>query len=110
MATITLSDTPEHVLFDGFHARFVHTAGATLAYVRIEAGKTLPEHSHPHEQVTTVISGELAMTIGGESHTYRLGDVAVIPSNVLHSGTALTDCFVLDVFTPVREDFKARTV
>lgn len=110
MPTITLSDIPEHLIVDGFHARFVHTEGATIAYVRIEAGKNLPEHAHPHEQVTTVISGELAMTIGGVSHTYRFGEVAVIPSNVSHSGTALTDCFVIDVFTPIREDFKARTI
>ena len=34
------------------------------------------------------------------------GEVAVIPSGAVHSGRALTQCRFLDVFHPVREDYK----
>jgi len=35
----------------------------------------------------------------------KAGDIAVIPSNAIHSGQAITDCQLLDVFSPVREDY-----
>ena len=34
------------------------------------------------------------------------GTVALIPSGVRHSGRAVTDCQLLDVFHPVREDYR----
>lgn len=106
MAVIDLSTQSEKKIFEGFYSRFVHTDQLTIAYVRIEAGRPLPPHSHPQEQITTIITGELEMTIGEETYLLKPGQVAVIPSNVIHSGRALTDCQVTDVFTPVREDFK----
>lgn len=90
----------------GFSARFVHSERMTLARVRVKRGATLPQHSHPHEQLTTLISGELELTLGGETEVLRPGMVAVIPSGVPHSARALADCVVLDVFQPVREDYR----
>ena len=43
----------------GFRGRFVHTENMTFVYWDIKAGSILPDHSHPHEQVVTVIEGEL---------------------------------------------------
>ena len=78
----------------------------TIAYWDIKQGSVLPEHSHPHEQTTNVISGTLEMTIDGSTKPVKFGEVVAIKSNVIHSGTALTDCVVIDVFSPVREDYK----
>ncbi len=100
--------TPAIPPFDicpGFHARTFNTPTMTLAYVRVDAGATLPEHHHVHEQVTNLLVGEFEMTIGGETCTLRPGDAVAIPSNVPHSGRALADCYILDVFNPVRADF-----
>jgi len=99
---------PAHELFAGYHVQMMHTERATVMYVRVEAGKPFPEHAHPHEQVTNVLEGEFEMTVGGETRVLRSGECAVIPPNVLHTGRAITPCRLIDVFTPVREDYVAR--
>jgi len=50
--------------------------------------------------------GKFEFVMGREKMTLRTGDSLVIPSNMPHSGRALTRCRILDVFTPVREDFR----
>ena len=106
MAFINLTDLEEKELVPGFHVRFVHSENMTFAYWNIEAGSTLPDHSHPHEQVVNVIEGELELNVEGEVKVMKPGQVAVLPGNVPHSGKAITDCKVIDVFYPVREDYK----
>lgn len=90
----------------GFRGKFVHSKNVTLGYWDIKAGSKLPEHSHPHEQIANVINGKFEMTVGGKADLLEANSVLVIPSNVKHSGRALTDCYIIDVFYPVREDYK----
>jgi quercetin dioxygenase-like cupin family protein len=90
----------------GFHGRFIHTDNMSFAYWDIEAGAILPEHSHPHEQVVNMLDGELELVVDGVSHSLRAGDVLAIPGGAVHSGRSLTPCRVLDVFWPVRMDYK----
>ena len=52
------------------------------------------------------MEGEFELTVGGESRVIKAGDVVVIPGNTPHSGKAVTDCRILDVFHPVRDDYK----
>ena len=89
----------------GFHGKFFHTGDMTIAYWNIDKGSALPEHFHVHKQIVQVMSGRFEMTIGGENHTFEAGDVVEIPSNVPHSGKALTDCVIHDLFLPAREDY-----
>jgi|SRR5437867_10777646 len=106
MAFIELNKFAAREIFPGFKAHFVHSANMTFAHWTIKAGSILPEHSHPHEQVVNMIEGEFELTIHGE--TRRLGprDVAIIPSNAIHSGRAITDCRIIDAFYPIREDYR----
>jgi quercetin dioxygenase-like cupin family protein len=90
----------------GTEARFVHSERMTIAYWRFEPGTDLPEHSHPHDQITNILEGEFALVIDGVSEVLRAGDVQVIPSNSIHSGHAITACRIIDVFSPVRDDFR----
>jgi quercetin dioxygenase-like cupin family protein len=92
--------------FAGFKGRFVHSATMSFVHWQIEAGAVLPEHSHPHEQVAHVVAGEFELTIDDETHVLRAGCVGVIPGGARHSGRALTDCFIIDAFHPVREDYR----
>ena len=101
-----LTDLPEKELFKGFNARLVHTENMTISYVRIDAGAILPEHHHPEEQITNILAGQLEMTIGGETEVCNPGTTVVIPSNTPHSARALSACIALDIFNPVREDYK----
>jgi len=84
----------------------VHMAGTSVAHVRLEKGAVLPEHQHVHEQVTNVLSGELEMTVAGKTHTCKAGDIVVLPSNTPHAARAITEVQLIDVFQPVREDYK----
>ncbi len=93
-------------IIKGFNGRFFHTNNFTIAFWEIEEGAMLPEHSHIHEQTTQVIEGKLEMLIDGISTVLEPGMIANIPSNVIHSGKALTNCKVTDVFSPTREDYK----
>lgn len=106
MAFHRLEDIEERELVPGFHVRFVHSATMTLAHWRIEAGSALPEHVHTHEQISQVIEGRFELKIDGKPHVLEPGTTAVIPSNASHGGRALTDCRIIDVFHPVREDYR----
>ena len=98
---------PEQMLREGIYARFVHTEQMTVAHVLLVKGAVLPMHAHIHEQVTNVVQGELEMTVDGHTRICRPGDVVVLPSNVPHGAVALSECRVIDVFQPVREDYRA---
>ena len=106
MSFINLSDLASKELAPGYTARLVHGNNLTISHVSVVAGSPLPQHAHPHEQVANVIEGEFEMTVGGETRVLRAGAVAVIPPNVPHSGKAITKCYIVDVFHPVREDLR----
>ncbi len=94
----------------GFTARMIHTENMTIAFVDVEAGAVLPEHSHPHEQVTNLLEGQFEFDLAGEKMLLEPGKTVVIPSHVKHSGRAISCCRILDVFQPVREDFRSGEV
>lgn len=106
----TVSSIAQFEISKGFNARFIHTDNLTLAYVDIDDGASLAEHSHVHEQVVNVLEGRFELTVNGEPHILEAGDAFAIPSSVPHSGRALTKCRILDVFNPVREDFRSGNV
>jgi quercetin dioxygenase-like cupin family protein len=101
-----LNDIPSKELAIGIRGKYVHGSDTTFGYVLIKSGSILPTHYHVHEQITYIVKGELEMTIGGETFTLTEGTVHVIPSNTPHSAVARMDCIVIDVFSPVREDYR----
>lgn len=63
-------------------------------------------HSHSHEQISYVAEGSLYVFIGEEKQLLNEGDLFLIPSGIPHSIQTLTERVKLvDVFTPLREDF-----
>ena len=106
MPFIKVEDLPSKEILKGYHARTVHTGNLTLVYWTVEAGHSIPQHSHLHEQVATVISGEFELTVGEETRLLTSGLIAVIPPHIKHGGKAVSDCQLLDVFYPEREDYK----
>ena len=62
-------------------------------------------HTHPHEQSGYVISGRYEMTIDGEKYELLPGDSYAVPGNVPHSFKVIKGGNVIDVFTPIREDY-----
>jgi len=100
-----LKDIDQKEIIPGYTVKFIHSKNMTFAYWDIKKDAPLPEHAHTHEQVATMIEGKFELTIDGETKVVQKGDVAIIPSNVKHSGKAITDCKILDVFYPIREDY-----
>ena len=90
---------------DGFRGRMVHTPDLTIAFWEIDKNSILPLHKHINIQTSHVISGKLKLTISGLSKVLNAGELVVIDSNELHSGKALTQCSVIDTFSPPRRDY-----
>ena len=76
-----------------------------LVEFRVARGAGVPPHSHPHEQVGYVASGRMEFTIGDQVRVLGPGDAYLMPGDVVHSTRALEDSVVIDVFSPVREDY-----
>jgi quercetin dioxygenase-like cupin family protein len=106
MTFIDLSNIESREIIPGFHVKFIHSDNMTFAYWTIDKGAELPEHSHPHEQVANLIEGTFEMVIGGEKKKILPGEVAIIPSDVVHKGKAITKCRIIDIFHPIREDYR----
>lgn len=102
----SITSVPPKTLAPGITGHYVHGEKTTLGLVTLAAGSTVPPHHHPQEQITYILEGRLQMTIGGEEFLLQPGTYHLIPSNVVHSAVALTDCILIDVFSPVREDYK----
>ncbi len=76
-----------------------------LVKVAFETGGIGAVHQHRHTQISYVVSGEFDITIADETRTVRTGDAYYIPPNVLHGALCLQAGALVDVFTPMREDF-----
>jgi quercetin dioxygenase-like cupin family protein len=77
-------------------------------WVRIAPNVGVPLHAHPHEQLGLVIEGSITMTIGERAETVGPGQCYRIPGNLMHAGLAGPDgCLVVDIFSPLRDDYVA---
>lgn len=92
---------------DLFDVRFISTANITVAFNTLKEGAEVPAHEHTHETIDYIQEGELEMSIGNETVRMYAGMVARVPSNLVHSARAITNCKVINIFYPVREDFNA---
>ena len=106
MPFVELSEIREREPVPGYRVRFIHSDSMTVAYWEIEPGASMPSHSHSHEQIVNLIEGEFELMVGDEVRSLVPGLVAVVPPDVPHSGRALTRCRIMDVFHPVREDYR----
>ena len=102
-----IKDIKPKELLPGITGYYVHADKHTLGLIELKSGSAVPEHHHPHEQITYILEGQLDMTIAGEFCSLTPGMYYVIPSNTPHSAIAITDCKAIDTFSPVREDYRS---
>jgi quercetin dioxygenase-like cupin family protein len=76
-----------------------------MVKVKFEKGAVGAPHTHFHTQTSFCHSGKFEFTIDGKKHVIEPGDGLYIAPNLLHSAVCLEPGVVLDVFSPVREDF-----
>ncbi|HTZ21959.1 MAG TPA: cupin domain-containing protein [Opitutaceae bacterium] len=82
----------------------VHTL---LTEFKLAKGAVVPCHSHPQEQTGYLVSGHLRFLIAGVEHVAHAGDSWTIPGGVEHSANVLEDSVAIEVFSPVRDDYRS---
>lgn len=83
----------------------VYGKSTLLTEFRLERGRVLPKHRHPHEQTGYLVSGRLNLIIGDETFAAGPGDSWSIPGEVEHGAEVVEDAVAVEVFSPVREDY-----
>lgn len=73
--------------------------------VHFEEGAIGKMHTHPHEQITYIISGEFEFTIGDKTQLLKAGDTTFKQSDIPHGAVCKKAGVLLDIFTPMRKDF-----
>ena len=90
----------------GCRIRTPYGENLMLSYLEMEAGATVARHAHPHEQAGMLLEGKVELTIGDETRVVDAGSMFIIPPNMPHRAVAVGGpAIVLDVFSPVREDY-----
>jgi quercetin dioxygenase-like cupin family protein len=76
-----------------------------MVNVKFDKGGIGPLHNHYHAQVTHIAEGTFEVTIEEETRILKKGDSFYIPSNKIHGVVCLEAGTLIDVFSPIREDF-----
>jgi quercetin dioxygenase-like cupin family protein len=84
-----------------------YDGGIMMVRVAFEAGAVGAPHSHPHVQCSLVERGAFDVTISGRTQRLTAGDSFLVPSGAIHGAVAIEAGVLVDVFTPMREDFVA---
>lgn len=103
---MNLSNITSKEIMPGYHGKLIHAENMSIAFWDVEQGAEVPEHSHMNEQILYVLEGRFEFTVDGFTKIYEKDDIVIIPSNKNHSGRALTTCKLMDVFSPVRQEYK----
>jgi quercetin dioxygenase-like cupin family protein len=106
MKITKIADLKEREVVPGVKGKFIHSDNMTVVYWNIDAGAVMPDHAHHHEQIVNVLEGEFDLIVEGKAYEAKPGFVAIVPSAVNHGGKAKTNVRILDVFYPVREDYR----
>lgn len=101
-----IDELKEKEIIKGITVRAVANKNSMVTFFEFAPNSIVPEHKHPHEQITVVTAGSLKMTIGEEAKTLKAGEGVVIPPNIEHkaiSSDQITKAF--DAWYPLREDY-----
>lgn len=91
----------------GLRRKTLLSGGRTqLVEFNLAAGAAIPLHHHPQEQTGYLVSGRLVLTIAGQDHEMGSGDCWTIPGDVEHEARILADSVAIEVFSPVRPDYR----
>ena len=102
-------DVPNEQITDAIGRRFITGDSVTVGRFELKQGGVVPPHSHANEQISIVLSGVLLFRMDGQETVVRAGEVMQIPGNVVHEVEVLEDTLVVDVFSPIRQDWIDKT-
>ena len=100
------AQTPRESVGEGLVRQlFGYNDAILMAKVDFEAGAVGTVHAHPHSQVSYVVSGEFDVLVDGVETRLGPGDSFYIAPNLDHGAVCRKAGVLIDVFSPVREDF-----
>jgi quercetin dioxygenase-like cupin family protein len=102
-------DMPLESIAPSIARRYITGDRVTIARFELAAGGLVPRHAHANEQVSCVLSGTLRFVFDSGEIVARSGDVVRIPGDAPHAVAVLEDAIVIDVFSPVRQDWVDKT-
>ncbi|MEZ6039196.1 MAG: cupin domain-containing protein [Planctomycetaceae bacterium] len=106
MPFININDFQAVEPVPGCRLRTPYGENLMLSYLEMDEGAEIPLHHHPHEQGGILLKGRMQLTIGEETRICEAGSMFIIPPNVPHRAVAVDGpAVVMDVFSPVREDY-----
>lgn len=101
-----IKDLPTLEIIPGCRTRIPYGENLMLSYLEMDDGAEVPLHSHPHEQGGMLVKGRLQLTIGDDTRECEAGSLFIIPPNVKRRAVGVGGpAVVLDVFSPIREDY-----
>jgi quercetin dioxygenase-like cupin family protein len=103
------AELPEEAITPSIARRFITGERVTVAQFRLTRGGVVPRHAHDNEQISLVLSGRLRFDIDGATVDVGPGEALQIPGGMPHGVTVLEDASVVDVFSPIRQDWIDRT-
>jgi len=106
MSFFRTSELPATEMLPGVTRRAAYLDDVMITFFDFEPNSIIPEHNHPHQQITWVVSGAMEFTLDGEKQVLQAGDGVLIPPNVPHGAVILQGpCKALDAWHPIREDY-----
>jgi quercetin dioxygenase-like cupin family protein len=107
MSFVKTGDAPSFTPEPGMKRQVLaHSDQLMLVRHYFEQGWVGARHSHPHHQLVYVVRGAIRVDVDGRVFDVRGGDSFVVDGAVEHQASALEASEVLDVFTPMREDYR----
>lgn len=99
-------DTGYKTPLEGVHFKtLVHGKNTSMHEFHLDTGAKIPPHKHPHEQTGYLVSGKMNFTIGNDTFLAEPGTCWNIPGDVEHNVDVLEEAVVIEIFSPVREDY-----
>lgn len=103
---VTHDETVTECTGEGIVRRILaYSADVMCVENAFDKGAVGPMHSHPHTQITYIVSGKFLFTIGDETREVGPGDTLLKQNGIMHGCVCLEAGKLLDVFVPMRKDF-----
>ncbi len=99
-------EIPVTELLKGCDSHLVSTEGMTISFLTMKANEIFDLHTHPQEQFMIVLEGYCDEVVEDKMYRLEKGDAIYLPPNIIHGAIVReTDCKVIDLFSPRREDY-----
>lgn len=93
-------------MLPGVTLRSVYLEKAMVTFVDLAEGTVIPEHSHPHEQISVIVSGQMLYKVDGEERLVKAGEAVAVPAGVKHGVKVIGGpATAYDTFSPIRQDY-----